>query len=195
MSFLNCQCGNSFVQRYDTILKSHFKCCKECYNNIYKHKRIQHISSDGDTNTNSSYHRLYNIWVNLRRRCRSPLSDAYYRYGARGIDVCEEWFNSYISFKEWSLSNGYRNDLTLDRIDNDGDYEPSNCRWATDYEQARNKRTNHMLEYNGRNYCITDLARFLNIPHASFYTYLKKANNNVDEAVILYRNSKDRKKD
>lgn len=190
-----CQCGNRFIQRYDVILKSRFKCCRECYNSIYKYKRTQTINSDGDTKTNSSYHRLYNIWVNMKRRCRSPLSDSYYRYGARGIDVCDEWYNSYLSFKEWSLSHGYRNDLTLDRINNDGNYEPSNCRWATDYEQSRNKRTNRILEYDGKKYCITDLAKYLEIPHSSFYAYLERANYNINDAVSLYRNNKDRKKD
>jgi len=92
--------------------------------------------------------RLYKIWKEMRYRCNNPTNKSYERYGGRGIKVCDEWNNNFVSFYKWSIENGYREDvaesgrnrLSLDRIDNDGDYEPSNCRWTTDHIQVLNKR-------------------------------------------------------
>lgn len=84
---------------------------------------------------------MYNIWRHAKSRCRNANDAAYKNYGGRGIQFTEEWDN-YQSFKEWAMSHGYREDLTLDRIDVDGNYEPSNCRWATWKEQMNNTRRN-----------------------------------------------------
>lgn len=86
-----------------------------------------------------SYGRLHNIWRTMKQRCYNPNRDCYKRYGGRGITVCDEWKNSSHAFYDWALSNGYRDDLTLDRINNDGNYCPDNCRWATRKVQAQNK--------------------------------------------------------
>lgn len=94
------------------------------------------INRHGDQSANSKYIKLYIIWKNIKQRC-SDLDNK--DYGGRGIKVCKEWLE-YISFKKWSLQNGYRDNLQIDRIDNDGNYEPSNCRWVTRIENNRNKR-------------------------------------------------------
>ena len=83
--------------------------------------------------------RLYNIWKNARQRCRNPRATDFKIYGGRGVTICTEW-DSFAAFREWSLNNGYRDDLTLDRIDPDGDYCPENCRWTTWKEQRLNQR-------------------------------------------------------
>ena len=91
--------------------------------------------SHGDTGT-----RLYNIWKSMRYRCNTPKWRPYQFYGARGIKVCEEWDTSYTAFKAWAIVNGYDEGLELDRINVNGNYEPSNCKWVTHHEQTLNRR-------------------------------------------------------
>lgn len=98
----------------------------------------------------SNNHRLFHIWMGIKARCFRKTDPAYRYYGARGIDMCEEWRISFQTFYDWSLSNGYRDDLTIDRYPNrDGNYDPSNCRWATWQEQAINKDSTTLVSAFG----------------------------------------------
>lgn len=99
----------------------------------------------------------------MRQRCTNPQKDHYADYGGRGIIVCPEWENSFEAFRDWALANGYRDDLTIDRKDNDGPYSPENCRWATKSEQVNNTRANRYLEYNGERKTIAEWARVVGI--------------------------------
>ena len=100
--------------------------------------------------------RLYHIWQGMKQRCFWPKSPIYKYYGGRGITVCDEWKNDFLSFAEWSKISGYSDSLTLDRIDTDGNYEPNNCRWSTYKEQERNKRNNRLIEFRGETKTMTD---------------------------------------
>lgn len=88
--------------------------------------------------------RLYTIWSHMKQRCENPRSNRFRLYGARGIKVCSEWRNDFKRFYDWAMSNGYSDDLSIDRIDGDGNYEPQNCRWATVSEQNKNRRHYHL---------------------------------------------------
>ena len=101
--------------------------------------------------------RLYEIWRQMHRRCYGKYTKAYPHYGGRGIAVCDEW-REFEPFRDWGLSHGYSDDLTIDRIDVNGNYCPENCRWATDKEQANNKRNNHFLKFNGEKHTVSEWA-------------------------------------
>lgn len=119
---------------------------------------------------------LYNSWQNMKGRCLRPKNPKYPRYGGRGIMICSEWLDG-IKFFEWSLANGYQDGYSIDRIDNDGNYEPSNCRWVSISENSRHKRTTKISHIqaeeirqrisNGENEC--DLAREFNVVHGTIW--------------------------
>ena len=118
--------------------------------------------------------RLYSIWLNMHTRCYNPNVANYKDYGARGISICKEWINDYIKFREWSLDNGYNKKLSIDRIDFDGNYEPSNCRWADTYVQARNKRNNVNITIRGERKCLKEWCVIGNINYKSAHTFISR---------------------
>lgn len=111
--------------------------------------------------------KLYSVWNSIKDRCRNKNNKAYKNYGGRGIRICQEWENDYNAFKTWAYENGYSDRMWIDRIDNDGNYCPSNCRWATAKEQARNKRTTHKIRYKDKYICLTDAAELSGIKFAT----------------------------
>lgn len=124
---------------------------------------IENLSkSHGDGTRSSKYYRLYRIWYGMKERCGNPSEKAYVYYGERGISVCDEWKN-YEAFKAWALSHGYKEDLTIDRIDNDLGYFPGNCRWVDYTVQANNRRSCRYVEMNGERKTITEWCRIYNI--------------------------------
>ena len=98
---------------------------------------------------NGKYTRLGRIYHNMKTRCNNPKYDKYQYYGGKGIGICEDWANSYKAFEEWALANGYNDELTLDRVDVNGDYTPENCQWVSRKDQANNRTSNRMITYNG----------------------------------------------
>ena len=108
--------------------------------------------------------RLYVTWYNMRNRCNNIKNKEYFNYGGRGIKVCKEWY-SFTAFRDWAIKNGYKDTLTIDRIDNNGDYCPENCRFITLKMQANNRTDNHYITYKGKTQTLKQWAEELNIPY------------------------------
>jgi hypothetical protein len=124
---VKCECGNEKTMQRGNFATGRNVSCG-CY---HKEKMTTH---------NLSKTKFYKRWFSLIQRCEYKSSPNYKNYGARGIKVCEEWRNSFISFYNWAVNNGYQPGLDCDRINNDGDYSPENCRWVTRSENNRNRR-------------------------------------------------------
>ena len=118
--------------------------------------------------------RLLNIWDSMKQRCYNKNHEAYSRYGGRGVSVCEEWRNDSRAFREWAVTHGYRDDLTLDRIDVNGNYCPDNCRWVTRKEQNNNRRDNHKLTLNGRTQSLPEWAEEIGLTYGGLYDRLRR---------------------
>lgn len=172
---MKCKCGNVFISQPSETNGM----CRECAYKLISDKKRVHGESP-DTKKNAS--RLYGIWLGMKTRCNNPNVDSYKHYGGRGIKVCDDW-NDYLAFKRWALNNGYVDGLSIDRIDNDGDYCPQNCRWANNVEQGNNRRNNHILTFNGVSKTMAEWARESGI---KYHTLKRRINNygySVEDAI------------
>ena len=119
----------------------------------------------------------------MKNRCTCESWEHFNNYGGRGITVCDEWKNSFEAFRDWAIANGYQDDLTIDRIDVNGNYEPSNCRWATNKEQCNNTRKTVYLEYQGKRQSIKQWADELGINYNTLYSRLTTKKWSVEKAL------------
>ena len=128
-------CGEEFRTQIFRVKSGHTKSC-----GCYRKRRV----SETQKTHGLGYTRLYNIWGNIKSRILNSKNKNYTNYGGRGITICEEWKNDFMSFYNWAMENGYEENkgLSIDRIDNDGSYYPENCRWTTQTIQTRNQRIN-----------------------------------------------------
>lgn len=131
-----CDCGNIKVVSADNLRNGNVKSCG-CL-------RGQNLKTHG-----LSDERLYRIWKAMRQRCNNPKAENYRFYGQRGVKICDDWNKDFMSFYQWSINNGYHSDLTIDRINPDGNYCPGNCRWITMAQQNLNRHSNQIIEFNG----------------------------------------------
>ena len=145
-----CDCGKIIIVQKAYLKNSHVQSCG-CLN-LANH-----------TKHNGKGTRLYRIWAGIKNRCNNPNADAYKNYGGRGITICNEWENDFINFRNWALENGYNDNLSIDRIDVNGNYESNNCKWASEQEQSNNRRKNHYITYNNEIHTIAEWARIRNI--------------------------------
>lgn len=156
-----CDCGNTCLVRASNLLHNKQKSCG-C---------LSHI---GNPTHGHCYSRIYRIYAKIKRRCFVAEDIAYPRYGRRGITMCDEWKKDFMSFYNWSLNNGYKDNLSIDRIDNDGNYEPSNCRWSDNYIQANNKRNNKLYTYQGKTMTLGMWCREKNMNYKVVWYRLSK---------------------
>lgn len=148
-----CKCGKIISVKSDALLSGHTVSCG-C-------KKITHHESYGKRKT-----RLYNIWKCMRQRCMNPNNPNYLHYGGKGVMICDEWMD-YAKFKRWAEENGYSEDLSIDRINVDGNYSPSNCRWADGKTQANNTTRNRFLLFHGEYLTMSEIADKLNVSYST----------------------------
>lgn len=164
-----CDCGTAKAVQGCHLRGGKSICCG-CENN----KRLSEWNRTAKRKHGGAIHsnrdRLYAIWSSAKGRCFTKTDKQYKNYGARGITVCDEWLgeNGYENFRTWAYANGYdenapRSKCTLDRIDVNGNYEPSNCRFADAVVQCNNKRNNHWLEYNGERHTVSEWSRIVGL--------------------------------
>lgn len=167
-----CECGEYKTVRTSDLTSGVTRSCgclrKESYQkNLTENKTIHGDSKKGNIT------RLYRIWCEMKGRCDNTKSSSYKDYGGRGIRYCDDW-KEYINFKKWALGNGYKDDLSLDRIDVNGNYEPNNCRWADWITQANNRRDNTLIEIDGITKTMSEWSHLYNIDTATLsYRYHK----------------------
>ena len=156
-----CDCGETKI-----VATGHLTAGRTVSCGCYSRER----AAKGNTTHGKSRSRVYKIWLGMLQRCQNPNSSSYDRYGGRGIKVCKRW-ESFENFYE-DMGDPPRR-TSLDRIDNDGDYEPGNCKWATRKEQASNTRRNHIIEYQGEEFILTQLAEKVGINHDTLRSRLR----------------------
>lgn len=140
-----CDCGKEIVTRGSSLRNGSSKSCGCARIESLKNNVTHSLSKDNTGRTT----RLYRAWLNMKSRCLNPNTPKFKNHGGRGIAVCDEWINDYVNFHNWAINHGYSDFLTLERKDNDGNYEPSNCTWTTYSRQNLNKRDNHFITHNG----------------------------------------------
>lgn len=161
-----CDCGGVKIVRGSHLKQGNVSSCG-----------CKDRTTHGETRT-----RLYHIWNGMRNRCSNKNYPGYPNYGGRGISVCEEW-QEYIPFRDWAITNGYQDGLSIDRIDNNGGYSPDNCRWATPREQANNTRKVRLITYNGETHSVCEWSRILNIKQSTLNMRINKYRWSAEEAL------------
>lgn len=154
-----CECGKTKVSRASNVYYGGTRSCG-C------------LKNPGNTKHGGSGTRLYMIWKSMHERCTAPSQNSYKNYGGKGIKVCKEW-DDFLVFKEWALSHDYRDDLTIDRINVNGNYEPTNCRWVTAKVQSNNRTTNHYLIINGERRTVSEWSDISGIRQSTISARLK----------------------
>lgn len=142
-----CRCGKLFVSAGSNIRKGKTNSCG-CY-------QKEKVSNTRKTHGKSES-RLYGVWESMKQRCNNPNNPNYNRYGGRGIKIYSNWNNSFESFSNWAYANDYHDNLTIDRVDNNGNYEPENCRWVDCRAQSRNRNSNRLLKFQGKELCVAE---------------------------------------
>lgn len=171
-----CDCGNIVVTQGAQLKNGHIKSCG-CYkNDVFKERLTKH----GLSRT-----KLFHVYTGMHTRCEKQNHIAYKHYGGRGIEVCEEWSgeNGFVNFYSWSMKNGYMEGLQIDRINNNGNYSPGNCRWITCKENLMNKRNTLIYEYNGQTKTLKEWAIESGIPYKRLQCRIREFGWSIEKAL------------
>lgn len=175
-----CECDCGSVKSYSPykVITGHTKTC-----GCGKIERCRQLTKNYRTKHGGRHERLYNIWHGIKLRCCTPTNKDYSNYGGRGITICAEWVSDYAAFREWALSNGYADNLSIDRIDNDKGYSPDNCRWVDMKRQNNNRRSNHLITYKGETKSIADFCDEKGLNFQTIYARIVHRGWSVEKAL------------
>lgn len=166
----SCDCGKETTVSSVSLRSGSIVSCGCHIREVTAKRNLTH----GQTKT-----RLHRTWSNMKTRCGNKNAINFQNYGGRGISVCDEWKSDFIAFRDWAIANGYSDQLTIDRIDNDGNYSPENCRWITSFEQQSNKRSNRNICIDGKKKTVTEWGRVYKIPPVAIWARLNRGWNPV----------------
>ena len=154
-----------------------YKHSKETRNKISKAlKGHKNHATHGLTNT-----KIYGMWSTMKSRCYNKNREGYKNYGGRGISICDEWLNDFSVFYEWAIKSGYENGLEIDRIDNNGNYSPNNCRFVASKQNSRNRRNAKLLTINGETKCVAEWCEHIEISSFTVYWWIRKGGKSYAE--------------
>lgn len=171
-----CDCGNECITKGIYLRTGDTRSCGCLAKEIIIKRNYKH----GKRHT-----RLYNIWRDIIRRCESTTRYAHEYYHDKGITICEEWRNDFLAFYNWAMNNGYSDDLTIDRIDTDKNYEPNNCRWVTMKVQGNNKSNNIHVSYNGETHTLSEWEDITGIKRSTIRARIFKSNWDIKDALTI----------
>lgn len=172
-----CDCGNEIVTTSRLLQTGQTTSCG-CFHR--ERTKLTHTKHGG------RYDKLYAVWIVMRDRCYNLKNKDYADYGGRGIIVCEEWRNSengFQNFREWAKNNGYRESLSIERMDVNKNYEPCNCKWATQKEQCNNKRNNRIITFNGKKQTLSQWAEEVGIPRSVLLSRIDRYHWDIEKAL------------
>ncbi len=175
-----CECGNNYQCNAHHVMVNHTKSCG-CL--------LREVTAKRCKTHGLVKHPIYRMFNDIKARCSCIKSTSYKNYGARGISICKEWENDFMLFYNWCLNNGWRKDLQIDRKNNDGNYEPDNCRFITRKENCNNRRNNKYIKYNGEILTVSQWSDKTGITAPSIYCRLNKSKWSIEKALTTPTNS------
>lgn len=189
----NCKYGTIAKVRGGHLTGGKSTRCKNCYRDecadrfIIQNKEVlpenlRFVTTEEERIVKKNRERIHTIWRNMWRRCTNINDEKYARYGGRGISICDEW-KDVDAFYDWAINNGYQENLSIDRIDNDGNYEPHNCRWVDDVTQANNKSTNFNITFNGETHTLQEWSRITGIDRRTIYKRIEQYGWQIKDAL------------
>lgn len=171
-----CECGNLAIIEATCVKRNKTKSCG-C---LQKEKTKESSTIHGLTNT-----RIHRIWAAMISRCENQNNNRYYVYGSKGISVCQEWRNDFVQFYDWSMKNGYSDELSIDRIDVNGNYCPDNCRWATREVQMNNRSNNRNITYNGTTRTLKQWSEYFGFNYKYFHEVMSKNDWDIEKVLNI----------
>lgn len=180
-----CDCGNEIYVKRNYLTNGDVKSCGCLKTELL----IKRSSKHGKCRT-----KLYYVFCAMKQRCYNPKSKSYSSYGGRGITICDEWLSDFNTFYAWAVESGYKNTLTIERLNVNGNYEPNNCTWIPMSDQSKNRRVNRVYSYNGKEKNISEWAKELGINRYTLSGRIDKLGYSFEEAIRKDKNSNKRYK-